>query len=72
MRCLVPGAHSSGVDDSGPRQGHVPLPDAGGQHAGVRLVRGRVLHDRLLLPHRADPRVHSVRRAHEEDPRGFQ
>lgn len=69
---LLSGADSSGVDDRGPGARDVPLPHARRQHAGVRLVRGRQLHDRLLLPDRPHHRVHGVRCAHEEDPGGLQ
>lgn len=67
-----PGADRGGVDGGGAGSRHVSPPYARGQHAGVRLVRGRQLHDRLFLPHRAHRRVHGVRCAHPEDPRGLQ
>lgn len=66
------GGDSSGVANRFAGACDPPLSDAGGQHAGVRLVRGRVLHHRLLLPRCAHRRVHRVRRTHQEDTRGLQ
>lgn len=61
------GAYRGSVDDSGTSARHVPLPHQRRQHARLRLLCGRVLHDRLLLPHRSDRGVHGIRSSHQED-----
>lgn len=57
---LVSGGRGGGVVGGVTGACDVSLSDARGQHARVRLVRGRLLHDRLLLSDPAHPRVHSI------------
>ena len=62
----------SGLDVAFAAPRHPSLSDQGGQLAGLLVVHGRFVHDRLRLSHIPHHLVHRLRYLHPQNPRRLQ